>query len=101
MSEISTKKTNNNQFLKEESLLDWNEVLKKIQLTLGNDVYDSWIKNIVLKKEYNHYVVLSAPTRFVRDWIVSRYADKMIDIIKLFKKMLLLICIYRFFNFLN
>ena len=38
MSEISTKKTNNNQFLKEESLLDWNEVLKKIQLTLGNDV---------------------------------------------------------------
>ena len=86
MSEISTKKTNNNQFLKEENLIDWNEVLKKIQLTLGNDIYESWIKNIILKKEYNHYVVLSAPTRFVRDWIVSRYADKMIDIIKVFKK---------------
>ena len=26
------------------------------------------------------------PTRFVRDWIVSRYADKILDIIKMFKK---------------
>ena len=39
-----------------------------------------------LKKEFNHYVILSVPTRFVRDWIVSRYADKILDIIKLFKK---------------
>ena len=28
------------------------------------------------------------PTRFVRDWIVSRYADKILDIIKTFKKVL-------------
>ena len=39
-----------------------------------------------LKKEFNHYIILSAPTRFVRDWIVSRYADKILDIIKTFKK---------------
>ena len=26
------------------------------------------------------------PTRFVRDWIVSRYADKILDVIKTFKK---------------
>ena len=86
MSEISTNKTNANQLLKEESLIDWSQVLKKFQQDLGNDVYESWIKNISLKKEFNHYVVLSAPTRFVRDWIVSRYADKIIDIIKIFKK---------------
>ena len=66
--------------------MDWDEVLKKFKATFGNDVYESWIKNINLKKEYNHYVVLSAPTRFVRDWIVSRYADKILDIIKTFKK---------------
>ena len=29
---------------------------------------------------------MSAPTRFVRDWIVSRYADKILDILKTFKK---------------
>ena len=86
MSETSINKTNANQLLKEENTIDWNEVLKKFQQILGSDVYESWIKNITLKKEFNHYVVLSAPTRFVRDWIVSRYADKIIDIIKTFKK---------------
>ena len=70
----------------EENLLDWNEVLKNFKTTFGNDIYESWIRNINLKKEFNHYVVLTAPTRFVRDWIVSRYADKMLDIIKTFKK---------------
>ena len=29
---------------------------------------------------------MSVPTRFVRDWIVSRYADKILDEIKKFKK---------------
>jgi len=70
----------------EENFLVWDEVLEKFRLSFGNDIFQSWIKNIKLKKEYNHYVVLSAPTRFVRDWIVSRYADKILDIIKLFKK---------------
>ena len=71
---------------KEENQLNWNEVLGKFKQAFGNDIYDSWIKNIYLEKEFNHYVVLSAPTRFVRDWIVSRYADKILDIIKTFKK---------------
>jgi len=71
---------------KEENQLNWNEILTKFKQTFGNDIYESWIKNIHLEKEFNHYVVLSAPTRFVRDWIVSRYADKILDIIKSFKK---------------
>ena len=72
--------------VKEENLLNWSEILDKFKQAFGNDIYDSWIKNIYLEKEFNHYVVLSAPTRFVRDWIVSRYADKILDIIKTFKK---------------
>ena len=60
--------------------------IKKLKITFGNDIYESWIRNINLKREFNHYIVLSAPTRFVRDWIVSRYADKILDIIKTFKK---------------
>ena len=70
----------------EENLINWNQVLSKFQEAFGKDVYDSWIQNINLKSEFNNYVVLSAPTRFVRDWIVSRYADKILDIIKTFKK---------------
>ena len=74
---------------KEEKIINWTEVLEKLNKTFDNDIYESWIKNIDLKKEFNHYVVLSVPTRFVRDWIVSRYADKILDVIKVFKKSIL------------
>jgi len=86
MAKTLTKNPTSTLVAQEETTLDWNEVLKKFQVTFGSDVYESWIKNINLKKEFHHYVVLSAPTRFVRDWIVSRYADKILDEIKLFKK---------------
>ena len=86
MMETLSKKSLGTFLAKEEHLLDWNLILKNLQKNLGNDIYESWIKNINLKKEFNHYVVLSAPTRFVRDWIVSRYADKILDIIKTHKK---------------
>ena len=86
MTETLSKQTSSEFLAQEENLLDWNEVLKNFKTTFGNDIYESWIRNINLKKEFNHYVVLTAPTRFVRDWIVSRYADKILDIIKTFKK---------------
>ena len=86
MTETLSKQASSAAVALEENLLDWNEVLKNFKTTFGNDVYESWLKNINLKKEFNHYVVLTAPTRFVRDWIVSRYADKILDIIKTFKK---------------
>ena len=86
MTETLSKRTSSAVLAQEENLLDWNEVLKNFKTTFGNDIYESWIRNINLKREFNHYVVLTAPTRFVRDWIVSRYADKFLDIIKTFKK---------------
>ena len=86
MSEILPKQNENILLAKEESLLNWSDIDGKFKQAFGNDIYESWIKNINLKKEFNHYVILSAPTKFVRDWIVSRYADKILDIIKTFKK---------------
>ncbi len=85
MSDISQKQKIGTPFLKEENLIKWDEVSEKLKKTFGHDIYESWIKNINLKKEFNHYVVLSVPTRFVRDWIVSRYADKILDVIKVYK----------------
>ena len=85
MTEILSKQSPSILVAKEENFIDWVKVLEMLKKNFGADVYESWIKNVHLKKEYNHYVILSAPTRFVRDWIVSRYADKILDIIKTFK----------------
>ena len=86
MTKVLPKQNTEILLAKEENLLNWDEIINKFKQAFGNDIYESWIKSINLKKEFNHYVVLSAPTRFVRDWIVSRYADRILDIIKTFKK---------------
>ena len=78
------KKSNKilDQALPEENLLDWSKVQTNLKDTLGLQIYTSWLKNIKLLKEYNHYVILGVQTRFFRDWITSRYADKILDAIK-------------------
>ncbi len=69
----------------EENTLNWNEVQGSFQKTFGTEVYSSWLKNISLLKEYNDYIILGVPTRFFRDWIVSRYLDKILKDVRNFK----------------
>ena len=66
--------------------LNWLTICKEIEIKLGKDIYESWIKKLKLVEEFQHYLVLSSPTRFIRDWVVSRYIDKILQIIRLHKK---------------
>ena len=72
-------------FNEEENSLDWENIKLSFEKNFGTEVYSSWLKNISLLKEYNDYLVLGVPTRFFRDWIVSRYLDKILFQIKGFK----------------
>ena len=65
---------------------DWNLVQSKMQVKLGNDIYESWLKKIKFLEEFNNYLLLSVPTRFIRDWITSRYLDQILQIIREYKK---------------
>jgi len=69
----------------EEKILIWENVQSSFEKIFGAEVYSSWLKNISLLKEYNDYLVLGVPTRFFRDWIVSRYLDKILSQLKTFK----------------
>jgi|TARA_B110000211_G_scaffold218627_1_gene263636 chromosomal replication initiator protein len=73
----------------EENTLVWHNVQQAFQKTFGSEVYTSWLKDVSLVKEFNDYLILSVPTRFIRDWIVSRYLDKIMEQIKTFKKSLI------------
>jgi len=76
----------NNVFIsEEEKTLNWVEIQDGFKKTFGNEVYDSWLQKISLIKEYNDYLILGVPTRFFRDWIVSRYLDKILEQVKSFK----------------
>ena len=66
--------------------IDWNLIQIEMKNKLGIDVYESWIKKINLVEEFNNYLLLSVPTRFIRDWITSRYLDQILQIIRAYKK---------------
>ena len=74
-------KTKSN-IIAEEAILDWNTIQEGFRKNFGSEVYSSWLKNISLITEYNHYVILGVQTRFIRDWITSRYADKILSQLK-------------------
>jgi len=69
----------------EEKTLNWDEVQNSFKKTFGSEIYTSWLQKIYLVKEYNDYLILGVPTRFFRDWIVSRYLDKILEQVKSFK----------------
>ncbi len=69
----------------EEKTINWPDLQSEFRKNFGDEVYNSWLKNLVLVKEYNDYLILGVPTRFFRDWIVSRYLDKILELVKNFK----------------
>ena len=69
-----------------EKKIDWKAVQSTMRQKLGQDIFDSWLKKIELIEEFNNYVLISVSTRFIRDWITSRYLDQILQIIKEHKK---------------
>ena len=66
--------------------LDWPAIQLDMKNKLGSDIYESWLKKIDFVEELKNYVLLSVSTRFIRDWITSRYLDQILQIIKTYKK---------------
>ncbi len=69
--------------------LDWKLIQSELKLKLGIEVYESWIKKIDLHEEFNNYILLTVPTRFIRDWITSRYLDQILQTIRKHKKQII------------
>ena len=83
MSNSTINKNINN--LKTE-ILDWSMIQIQMKNKLGQEVYESWLKKINFVDEFNNYILLTVPTRFIRDWITSRYLDQILQIVKNYKK---------------
>jgi chromosomal replication initiator protein len=69
-----------------EKKIDWKSVQSTMKEKLGQDIFESWLKKIELIEELNNYVLISVSTRFIRDWITSRYLDQILQIIKEYNK---------------
>ena len=82
---MSNFKNKDLQNLKTEKL-DWDLVQGEMKNKLGLEIYESWLKKISFIDEFNNYILLSVPTRFIRDWITSRYLDQILLSVRNYKK---------------
>ena len=66
--------------------IKWTEIQSQMKNKLGVEIYESWLKKIIFVEEFSNYLLLSVPTRFIRDWITSRYLDQILTTVKSHRK---------------
>ncbi len=54
----------------------WSSLKKDLKKTVGDTAYNSWLKSMHYVSLENDTITFSVPTKFLRDWIVNNYSDK-------------------------
>ena len=83
---MNNSTTNKNIETQNQTNLDWSLIQSQMKSKLGIEIFESWLKKINFVEEFNNYILLTVPTRFIRDWITSRYLDQILQIIRSHKK---------------
>lgn len=60
----------------------WAELQNKFRVFFGQAKYKSWISHLDYVERNGSELILSAPTRFIREWIRNNYLETMADIIR-------------------
>jgi len=56
----------------------WSRVKERLRAEVGEDVYSSWFARMELEAIEDGTVRLSVPTRFLKSWIQSHYAERVL-----------------------
>lgn len=75
-------KTNGGEsFAPSQDILDtWKTIYKSFRNEFGETVFRSWLKPMTLQAYYHNTLEVSVPTRFMRDWIQTHYAKKILEL---------------------
>jgi chromosomal replication initiator protein len=57
---------------------EWSRVLGQLKAEIGDDAFRNWLRQINLERIDGGQAVLSAPSRFLRDWVSTHYADRLL-----------------------
>lgn len=55
----------------------WKKISGLLRAEIGEAAYRSWLKPMSVRTERNGLVTLAVPTRFMRDWVIAHYCDRM------------------------
>ena len=55
---------------------DWDRVVVRLRDEVGDTAYRSWLRPITVQQVGNDFVRLGLPSRFMRDWVATHYAER-------------------------
>lgn len=55
----------------------WKKIIGLLRAEVGEAAYRSWLKPMVVRSEHAGVVTMAVPTRFMRDWVVAHYVDRL------------------------
>jgi chromosomal replication initiator protein len=58
----------------------WDAISGQLRGEVGEAAYQSWLKPMVVRGLVNGTVEIAVPTRFMRDWVVAHYAERLSDL---------------------
>jgi chromosomal replication initiator protein len=50
----------------------------QLKAEIGEDAYRNWLRPVNLDRVDDGKAVIIAPTRFLRDWVTTHYADRLL-----------------------
>jgi chromosomal replication initiator protein len=56
---------------------EWDRVRGRLRDEIGDAAFRSWLKPLTLSEVTNGAARISVPTRFMRDWVVTHYAERL------------------------
>ena len=54
----------------------WNRVRGRLRAEFGDAAFNSWLKPLAVSDVKNGDVTITVPTRFMRDWVMTHYVDR-------------------------
>src|SRR5690348_16727262 len=57
---------------------EWARILGQLKAEIGDDAFRNWLRPINLERVESGQATVTAPTRFLRDWVTTHYADRLL-----------------------
>ena len=77
---VKKKVAQGESFAPSKEIMDlWKKVHNEMRGEFGEAVFRSWLKPLTLQACYHGTLEVSVPTRFMRDWIQTHYAGRILE----------------------
>jgi len=83
MNAITETDKTENEDSEAAAVSEWASVSGLLRAEMGEAAYQSWLKPMTIREVVDGVVRISVPTRFMRDWVVAHYVDRLSELWRL------------------